>query len=160
MEAAESPFKSRGKPVYLYSGYFTDTNTDLAKTTKKGKKPANFAMLEKHKWKKGETGNPNGRPKKIPSLEVLLKELLGTDGLPEKSEMFKVLKSLLADAKNPRSRHKSRAAEILLDRAFGKAVEKVKDEDEEKESKERVINVITDPKKIEELVNKSKPKDK
>lgn len=114
--------------------------------------------LKKYKWKKGETGNPNGRPKVIPKLEVLLKQLLGTTSdNPEDSEIFKILKSLAEDAKDKKSRHKSRAADILLERAFGKAVEKVKDEDEEKESKEKIINVIADQKRIDEL---TKSKDK
>ena len=32
--------------------------------------------IEKHKWKKGQTGNPNGRPKLLPELRELLAEVL------------------------------------------------------------------------------------
>ncbi len=35
--------------------------------------------LEKGKWKKGQSGNPAGRPKKLPELRELLANVLGDD---------------------------------------------------------------------------------
>ena len=72
--------------------------------------------IEKHKFKKGQTGNPNGRPRKLPELDKLLAEVMGEekDGL---SAAEAILKALRAKA----TRGDIRAAELLLDRAYGKA---------------------------------------
>jgi hypothetical protein len=68
------------------------------------------------KFKKGETGNPNGRPKKLPELDKLLADVLGEekDGV---SAAEAILKALRLKA----SKGDVRAAEIILDRAYGKA---------------------------------------
>lgn len=71
--------------------------------------------IVKHKFKKGETGNPNGRPKKIPSLDKLLSDL------PE-SDFTKVIESLVKKAKSG----DVRAIEVLLDRSYGKAKQEIK----------------------------------
>lgn len=65
---------------------------------------------------KGKSGNPKGRPKKLPGLDELLTEVLG-DG----DAMERVLKKLLsmAEAGN------LRAIEMILDRAYGKAKQEV-----------------------------------
>ena len=70
---------------------------------------------EHSKFKKGETGNPNGRPKKLPELHVLLADVLGEekDGI---SAAEAILKSIRAKA----AKGDVRAAELLLDRAYGK----------------------------------------
>jgi hypothetical protein len=66
--------------------------------------------------KKGETLNPNGRPKKLPELDKLLADVLGEekDGITAGEA---ILKALRAKA----SKGDVRAAEVLLDRAYGKA---------------------------------------
>ena len=68
------------------------------------------------KMKKGETLNPNGRPKKLPELDKLLADVLGEekDGITAGEA---ILKALRAKA----SKGDVRAAEVLLDRAYGKA---------------------------------------
>ena len=66
-------------------------------------------------FKKGQSGNPKGRPKKLPQLDKLLDQVLGVEN-NEKSEAEKILRSLLTRAK----KGDVRAAEILLDRAYGK----------------------------------------
>ena len=70
-------------------------------------------------FKKGQSGNPNGRPKKLPQLDVLLGNVLGEekDGL---SAAEAILKALRAKA----TKGDVRAAEVLLDRAYGKAMQK------------------------------------
>ena len=75
-------------------------------------KPEN---IEPHKFKKGQTGNPKGRPKKLPELHVLLADVLGEekDGI---SAAEAILKSIRAKA----AKGDVRAAELLLDRAYGK----------------------------------------
>jgi hypothetical protein len=72
--------------------------------------------IEKHKFKKGQTGNPNGRPRKLPELDKLLADVMGEekDGLTAAEA---ILKALRAKA----TKGDIRAAEVLLDRAYGKA---------------------------------------
>ncbi len=67
-------------------------------------------------FKKGQSGNPNGRPKKLPELDKLLADVLGEekDGITAGEA---ILKALRAKA----TKGDVRAAEVLLDRAYGKA---------------------------------------
>ena len=67
-------------------------------------------------FKKGKSGNPNGRPRKLPELDKLLADVMGEekDGL---SAAEAILKALRAKA----TKGDIRAAELLLDRAYGKA---------------------------------------
>jgi hypothetical protein len=71
--------------------------------------------IEKHKFKKGQTGNPNGRPRKLPALDKLMADVLGEekDGITAGEA---ILKALRAKA----TKGDVRAAEVLLDRAYGK----------------------------------------
>jgi hypothetical protein len=66
-------------------------------------------------FKKGESGNPNGRPKKLPQLNELLAEILGEDkdGITAAEAILKALRAKAAKGD-------IRAAEVLLDRAYGK----------------------------------------
>jgi hypothetical protein len=68
------------------------------------------------KMKKGETLNPNGRPKKLPELDKLLADVLGEekDGITAGEVILKALRAKAAKGD-------VRAAEVLLDRAYGKA---------------------------------------
>lgn len=72
---------------------------------------AKVAPPEKTRFKKGQTGNPKGRPKKIPELETLINEVFG-----DEDAMKAILISLQAQAK----KGNIRAAEMILDRAYGK----------------------------------------
>ncbi len=70
--------------------------------------------------KKGDPARSKGRPKKLPSLDKLLADVLGSD-TEQKSGAEKILRSLMTAATSGKlSASKVRAAEILLDRAFGK----------------------------------------
>ena len=71
-------------------------------------------------FKKGQSGNPNGRPKKLPEIDKLLADVLGEekDGLTAAEA---ILKALRAKA----SKGDIRAAEVLLDRAYGKAKQSI-----------------------------------
>lgn len=66
-------------------------------------------------FKPGQSGNPNGRPKKLPKLDVLMAELLG-DEKNGKTAAMQILDAL----KRKAARGDVRAAETLLDRAYGK----------------------------------------
>jgi len=66
-------------------------------------------------FKKGQSGNPNGRPRKLPALDKLMADVLGEekDGITAGEA---ILKALRAKA----TKGDVRAAEVLLDRAYGK----------------------------------------
>ena len=66
-------------------------------------------------FKKGQSGNPNGRPKKLPELDKLLADVLGEekDGVSAAEVILKKLRQMAANGN-------LRAAEILLDRGYGK----------------------------------------
>jgi len=71
--------------------------------------------IKNYQWKKGQSGNPKGRPKKLPDLKELLINVLG-DTKEGKTAMEAVLMSIRAKA----LKGDTRAAELLLDRAYGK----------------------------------------
>jgi hypothetical protein len=72
--------------------------------------------IEKHKFKKGQSGNPNGRPKKLPHLEELLADILGED-----KEGITAAEAILRALRAKATKGDIRAAEVLLERAYGKA---------------------------------------
>jgi len=67
-------------------------------------------------FKPGQSGNPNGRPKKLPELDKLLADVLGEekDGITAAEAILKALRAKAAKGD-------VRAIEVLLDRAYGKA---------------------------------------
>jgi len=69
---------------------------------------------------KGKSGNPNGRPKKLPEIDKLLADVLGEekDGVTAADAILRKLRAMAASGN-------IRAAEILLDRAYGKAKQSV-----------------------------------
>ena len=71
-------------------------------------------------FKKGQSGNPKGRPKKLPEIDKLLADVLGEekDGVTAAEAILKKLRAMAASGN-------LRAAEILLDRGYGKAKQQV-----------------------------------
>ena len=67
-------------------------------------------------FKKGQSGNPNGRPKKIPELRELLANVLG-----DQKDGKTAAEAILMALRNKAVKGDVRAAELLLDRAYGKA---------------------------------------
>ena len=67
-------------------------------------------------FKKGQSGNPKGRPCKIPRLDKLLAEVLGED-----KDGITAAKAILMALRAKATKGDVRAAEVLLDRAYGKA---------------------------------------
>lgn len=72
------------------------------------------------KAKKGEVLNPKGRPKKLPALDLLIAEVLADEqnGMSAAEAILKVIRSkaIKGDLK---------AAEMLLNRAYGKPKESI-----------------------------------
>jgi hypothetical protein len=101
---------------------------------------ANEANLKP--FKKGRSGNPKGRPKKLPELDKLLADVLGDekDGV---SAAEAILRAIRAKA----TRGDVRAAEVLLDRAWGKVKSHVDITSDDKPLiPSRVEWVVVDPK--------------
>lgn len=69
-------------------------------------------------FKKGQSGNPKGKPPKIPKLDVLLAEVLGED-----KDGITAAKAILMALRAKAIKGDVRAAEVMLDRAYGKAKE-------------------------------------
>lgn len=67
-------------------------------------------------FKKGQSGNPKGKPCKIPGLDNLLAEVLGED-----KDGITAAKAILMALRAKATKGDVRAAEVLLDRAYGKA---------------------------------------
>jgi len=67
-------------------------------------------------FKKGQSGNPKGRPKKLPHLEELLADILGED-----KEGITAAEAILRALRAKATKGDIRAAEVLLERAYGKA---------------------------------------
>ena len=67
-------------------------------------------------FKPGQSGNPNGRPKKLPDLEKLLVRVLGSDE-ENRSGWEVIIEALQKKA----AKGDVKAAELLLSRGYGKA---------------------------------------
>lgn len=78
---------------------------------KKGELPPNPKP-----FKKGESGNPNGRPKKLPQLDLLLADVLG-----EEKDGIEAAKAILLALRAKAIKGDVRAIEVMLDRAYGKS---------------------------------------
>jgi hypothetical protein len=96
--------KSQGPEGRVNAGY----------TVGKGKPPAHT------RFKKGQSGNPKGARPKIPQLDVLLATVLGA----EKNGISAAQEILIALYKRAKSGD-VRAAEVLLDRGWGKTKQDV-----------------------------------
>lgn len=66
-------------------------------------------------FKPGQSGNPTGRPKKLPELDKLLAEVFGDN------EMELILKAMYSRA----LKGDTRAADIILNRVYGKSQDRV-----------------------------------
>ena len=93
--------------------------------------------------KKGETRNPNGRPRKLPELHVLLAEVLGEQTKEGLTAAEEILRAIYARAR----KGDTRAAELLLDRAYGKPKQSI---DNNITTTEPLVIVRTEPSKPNE----------
>jgi len=91
--------------------------------------------IVKHKFKKGQSGNPKGRPK-LPDLKGAIAKIMSED-----NGLDSILKALLLKAK----KGDVRAAQELLDRGYGKAMQTIQQENTHKlpESYDSFIDRLT-----------------
>lgn len=85
-----------------------------------------------HKFKKGQSGNPNGRPK-LPDLKEAMAKVLG-----EEKDGRTALEAILAALRLKAARGDAKAAELLLKYTYSQPVQKV----EQSGSQEVNIKVI------------------
>jgi hypothetical protein len=76
-------------------------------------------------FKKGQSGNPNGQPRKLPQLDKLLDRILGEEGADGLTMMDRILDKVATKA----AAGDLKAAEILLDRGYGKAKQSLEIDD-------------------------------
>lgn len=67
------------------------------------------------RWKKGQSGNPIGCPRKLPALDKLMAEVLGKEDGKGKTEAQKILEAVIKRA----MKGDVKAAEMLLNRGYG-----------------------------------------
>ena len=72
------------------------------------------------KFVKGQSGNPKRKPHKIPELRELLANVLG-----DEKDGKTAAEAILMAIRNKAIKGDVRAAELLLDRAYGKATQPI-----------------------------------
>ena len=71
-------------------------------------------------FKKGQSGNPNGRPKKLPSIDLLMAEVMG-----EEKDGITAAQAILNMLRGKAAKGDIKAAQLLLERAYGKAKQNI-----------------------------------
>ena len=71
---------------------------------------------EEYQFKPGQSGNPKGRPPKLPRLDDLLADILG-----EEKDGQTATEAILKRIRLQATQGNLKAAEMLLERAYGKA---------------------------------------
>ena len=79
--------------------------------------PENIAP---HKFKKGQSGNPKGRPK-LPDIKELMAAVLGEERHGGVTEAERILRAIRAKA----AKGDVKAAEFLYDRGYGKPKQQI-----------------------------------
>jgi len=72
------------------------------------------------KMKKGETLNPNGRPKKLPEIDKLMAEVRG-----EEKDGITAAQAILNMLRGKAAKGDIKAAQLLFDRAYGKSKQQI-----------------------------------
>ena len=72
------------------------------------------------RWKKGETGNPNGRPKKLPALDVIMANVMG-----QEKDGITAAEAIIMKLREMATKGDIKAAQLLLDRGYGKAKQNI-----------------------------------
>lgn len=78
-------------------------------------------------WPKGISGNPKGRPKKLPRLDDLLVDILG-----ESKDDVTAIEAILKVLRSKASKGDLKAIEMLLDRYYGKPIQSINQNNDSK----------------------------
>ncbi len=79
---------------------------------------ANEENIKKHRFKKGQSGNPKGRPPVLPELKAAIANLLS-----QEKDGSTLLDGVLSALARKALKGDVRAAQELLDRGFGKSTQ-------------------------------------
>jgi hypothetical protein len=71
-------------------------------------------------FKKGQIGNPNGRPKKLPEIDKLMAEVMG-----EEKDGITAAQAILNMLRGKAAKGDIKAAQLLFDRAYGKSKQQI-----------------------------------
>jgi len=77
---------------------------------------------KKYQWKKGQSGNPNGQPRKLPSLNAVLTRVFGVTAEDEVSKVELILEAMYKQAIK---KGNVQAANLILDRMHGRPKQSV-----------------------------------
>lgn len=76
--------------------------------------------IEPFKWKKGQSGNPNGRPPKAPELKLMMAAILSKEK-NGKNEAEAIIEKMVEAAK----KGCIRSAEFLFNHTYGKPTQRI-----------------------------------
>lgn len=112
---------------------------------KSGYKNKNIASLgKKTQWKKGQSGNPNGQPRKLPSLNAALTKVFGVTSDDDISKVELILEAMYKQAIK---KGNVQAANLILDRMHGKPKQAVE-----------IYGTLQERERVAELMPFAKPK--
>ena len=69
---------------------------------------------------KGQSGNPNGRPKKLPALDLIMANVMG-----QEKDGITAAEAIIMKLREQAAKGDIKAAQLLLDRAYGKAKQNI-----------------------------------
>lgn len=102
-------------------------------------------------FQKGQSGNPKGRPRKLPELDTLLADVLG-----EEKDGMSAAEAILKKLRQEAAKGNLRAAEILLNRAYGMPKQRTEVTGAEGGPVETVIRFVDDSEDEAYFEHKSK----
>ena len=84
-----------------------------------------MANTPKHKdnlktFPKGNNANPNGRPKKLPALDLIMANVMG-----QEKDGITAAEAIIMKLREQAAKGDIKAAQLLLDRAYGKAKQNI-----------------------------------
>lgn len=112
------------------------------------RRPGNPNIREaskKTRWKKGQSGNPNGQPRKLPSLQAALTKVFGVTHDDDISKVELILEAMYKQAIK---KGNVQAANLILDRMHGKPKQAVE-----------ISGTLQERERVAELMPFAKPKE-
>ena len=86
-------------------------------------------------FKKGQSGNPNGRPKKLPALDLIMANVMG-----QEKDGITAAEAIIMKLREMATKGDIKAAQLLLDRGYGKAKQSIRYRDWETDRKSTRLN--------------------